>query len=67
MFLDWKERVMATQPDVDIEPEEDLYKALCSEAKIEVPPMSLLTLKGLALRKYFKRINKNIILLFLAN
>ena len=65
MFIDWKARAIARQADVDIQPEEDLYKGLCSEAKIEVPAMSLVTLKGL--RKYFKRINKNIILLFLAN
>ena len=58
MFIDWKARAIATQADVDMQPEEDLYKALCSEAKIEVPAMSLETLKGLALRKYFKQINK---------
>ena len=50
---------MAIQTDVDIQPEEELYKILCSEAGIEIPTMSLVTLKGLALRMYFKRINKN--------
>ena len=58
MFIDWKAYVIATQADVDMQPEEDLYKALCSEARIDGPTMSFVTLKELALRKYFKRINK---------
>ena len=64
MFIDWKARAIARQADVDIQPEEELYKALCSEARIDGPTMSLVTLKGLVIRKYFKQINKNIILFF---
>ena len=63
MFIDWKARAIATGADVDVQPEEELCKGLCDEAKIEASVKGVaVTLKGLALRKYkihkFHKIHK---------
>ena len=45
MFIDWKERVMATQADVDIEAEEELFTSLARESGVcLVPPLEQLSL-----------------------
>ena len=34
MFIDWKQHVMATKADVDIEPEEELFASLARETDV---------------------------------
>ena len=54
MFIDWKARAIATQADVDIEPEEELYASLVREAGFTLPLPGISSLKELCLSKLKK-------------
>ena len=56
MFIDWKERVMATQADVDIEPEEELFASLARETAVCLVP----SLKELSFGEYPLNVKANI-------